>query len=766
MPHYDFHQLSPYDLEILSRDLLQAHWGVSIESFKTGKDGGIDLRCAAGSGKVIVQVKHVLKSGLSGLMRELKKEVAKVRRLQPSRYLLVTSLPLSSVNKDAIVVLVGADVLKPSDVIGQEDLNNLLGQHPEIEGNHYKLWLASRAVLDRVLHNAAVTRSEFKVCQVYDQARRYVQSGAYPQALKMLNEHGVVIIAGPPGVGKSTLANLLLYEHIEREYQAILVLRDIEEGMNLFQPKTKQVFYFDDFMGATFLGDRSAVLTSASDKALIEFIAMVRATPTARLILTTREHIYSQAMDRSERLRHYDLDDLRVFLRMPSYSYTQRAKILYNHLYFSDLPMHYQDELLRDGYYLSIIKHKKFNPRLIEWLSSYRRLRSVPVVQYRSFIDNLLRDPSEIWRHAYEQEITDAGRSMLLVMFSMGGKAAGVALKPAFDALHDHRAKRYGFVTRAEDFRSSLRELAGTFIKPFGAHGCEVIDPSVLDLLNTVVRSAPDNAVDIMAGATDFAQIERVWSYAKMQEGGEVVHALRDRADQLATSIAIQMVKERRVDLGTGVVGYRGLTFERRLTVVINVADRLKRPEVVGLIAPLFKRLQEEWESERPEINESIELLRELSQTRSATPAMIGDMARIIKYALINEVETGCQSDELREFIGMIDMFDRETNAAVAAARAAFDYYRRTMFRDHVYECRSHEQFDGLIEDLELFRDQLGVDVAPLLGEVEEAKAEFEEHEDVYADHMQDEYEDRWRDERASERSVSDMFGSLGSFRN
>lgn len=48
MPEYDFHQLSPYDLEILARDLLQAHWGVRLESFKTGRDRGIDLRYAPG----------------------------------------------------------------------------------------------------------------------------------------------------------------------------------------------------------------------------------------------------------------------------------------------------------------------------------------------------------------------------------------------------------------------------------------------------------------------------------------------------------------------------------------------------------------------------------------------------------------------------------------------------------------------------------------------------------------------------------------------
>ena len=136
-------------------------------------------------------------------------------------------------------------------------------------------------------------------------------------------------------------------------------------------------------------------------------------------------------------------------------------------------------------------------------------------------------------------------------------------------------------------------------------------------------------------------------------------------------------------------------------------------------------------------------------------------MTTAIKAALIEDVQDGCRSDELRELIGVIDTSEEDTDSALSAARAAFDAYCGGTFQDELRECRSSDQFDGLVEDLELFRDQLGVDVSSLFTQVEEAKTEFEKHEDAYSDHIQDEYQERWRDERASERSVSDMFGSL-----
>ena len=102
MPHYDFKQLSPHDFEELSRDLIQARDGIVLESFTSGRDGGIDFRHARGSDSTIVQCKHYIQTGLAGLLRNLKDEAAKAADLKPSRYMLVTSVGLTPKNKEAI----------------------------------------------------------------------------------------------------------------------------------------------------------------------------------------------------------------------------------------------------------------------------------------------------------------------------------------------------------------------------------------------------------------------------------------------------------------------------------------------------------------------------------------------------------------------------------------------------------------------------------------------------------------------------------------
>lgn len=675
--------------------------------------------------------------------------------------MLATSVPLSPANKQAAATIFNGG-LAISDVLGQDDLNNLLGRHPSVEHKHYKLWLASRAVLDRVLHNDILTQTEFQIEKVYANVRRNVRSDAYPKALEILDRNRVVIISGAPGVGKTTLANMLLYAHLERGWEPVVIRRDLAEGQKLFQRGKSQIFYFDDFMGATFLGDRGSSFLRNEDRAISDFIEMVRSSPNARLVLTTREHIFGQAVAASERLRQAGLDGHKIVLRIGDYSFGQKAQILYNHLYFSDLPDAYKDALLRSEFYLEVVRHPKFNPRLIEWLSSYSRIQSVAPNGYRDFVRNLLRDPSEVWLHAYDHQLSDAGRSLLLALYSLGGKAEGAVLQPVFKKLHDARATRWSLPRRAEDWATAMGELANAFLRPSGGNAFEVLDPSVIDLVHAVIRRAPENAVDLVVGAVDFSQIERVW---KLGDGGiqGARAALMQNGPPIAAAIRSAITRPHRLvefQNGTGLIQW---TEEARVAAIVPLAEAMKTKDMLDLAKSLGDAMASSWHDRPISINDGVEALRALDRVSwkpLQSPALEDELIK----QLVKQAQVCCRSDELREIVSVLDL-EGPANATILAALQAAFQNSRNQIASEIDECRKEDDFKGLRDDYELFASTLGVSVSQELERLEEVYSEYTDYEEQRADQMMDEYRDRQRESRHSEESVRDMFGSLRSER-
>lgn len=757
MPDYDFKQLSPHDFEQLSRDLIQERDGIKLESFKTGKDGGIDFRHAQGKENMIVQCKHYAGTGWDGLYRDLKKEAAKVEKLKPSRYIVVTSVGLSPQNKADIQALFG-DVLMIGDIIGKDDLNNLLGLHTSVEGKHYKLWLASRAVLDRVTYNAVVVQSEFEVERVHRDIMRYVQSDAYPRAHKMLANDHVAIISGPPGVGKTTLSKMLLYAHISEGYEAVSILTDFQTGREMYQRGKKQIFYFDDFIGATFLGERASAFTRNEDRAILDFIEIVKESPTARLVMTTREHILMQAITTSEKLKHSDIISSRCVLEIRDYNIGQRAKILYNHICFSDLPNEYRAVLLSERFYLEIVKHEKFNPRLVEWLSTYRRVKSVTPERFKDFVGGLLANPAEIWQHAYEQQISEAARSMLLTLYTYSGKCGPALLERAFHSLHFVRAQRYGFKTGPADSRRALAELHGSFIRP--GNQIEVIDPSVLDMLNAVVKQDAPNALDMIEGALRFEQARRVWSVA--HSGAPPLLAyLSSESDRMAAAFERLLAAPRFVKTGD-TVSYFDDTFELRVGTLLQIAESTRTVRLANVAVAAVENLVADWTADPPDITDGVSLLSAVtSSTLRFTPSR-DEMRKRIITSLAQEASTGCPSNKLRELLSAVDPdeLDAEQKDLLEAAAHA---YKARLFVNELHECASEPEYSGLEEDLGIIADRTKMDFGGAIHAVKEAKEEFEQSQAEYEDQKYEEWKEQRYDRMEADREIDNLFDSLRS---
>ena len=351
MPDYDFLNLSPPEFEDLTKDILQKHLDITLESFTIGRDNGIDLRYSLSpKDNLIIQCKRY--KDYNSLLSNLKKEVSKVQDLSPTRYIISTTVGLTPNQKDVILALFSPYIVNTSDIFGRNDLNGLLTS--EIEKRHFKLWLASTNILDKILHSKIHNQSNFEEEIIKDTINVYVDNKSYYNANKIIKDKKYVIISGIPGIGKTTLARILVYHYLANGFEEFVFLSDsINEAYTIYKEGVKQIFLFDDFLGTNFLENK---LSTNEEQRIVKFIEKVSKSKDKIIILTTREYILAQAKQKYDTFNNPSLEFAKCIIDLSQYTNIVKAKILYNHLFFSNLSGGHILDLLKDEAYKTVIQ--------------------------------------------------------------------------------------------------------------------------------------------------------------------------------------------------------------------------------------------------------------------------------------------------------------------------------------------------------------------------------------------------------------------------
>lgn len=505
---YDFHTLSPLDFEELVRDLLQAHWGKTLETFGPGRDGGIDARFLDGPNKTIIQAKHYLGSGYKALVRALGEEKQKVLALSLTRYIVATSVSLSPDRKDKILAAIPEAPLVPQDILGQEDLNNLLGLYPEVEKKHFKLWLSSTAVLERILHSGVYNRTAAELDIIKSMVPRFVQNQSIQDAELKLSETGALIIAGQPGVGKTTLARMLLWLHAEQDWK-IYVVDSLDDALKVADPSEKRLILLDDFLGQVRL---SADHVREVDARLPPLLSRVAANQNLRFVLTTRDYILAQARGISDRIARGKANAREYVLNVGSYTRAVRARILYNHLYFSALTFDQREEVLANDFFLKIIDHRNFNPRIIEEVttSDYLALNNRPI---RETIAAVLENPEVLWEAPYRQHITLEGRMLMVALFLNGRGTSVEKLKQSFVRVARALGKEFHPGEIEATFRSTYKTLEGSVLG-LSLGSVSFTNPGLRDFLQSVICSDRLGPV-LLPELETYSELNELWAVRK-----------------------------------------------------------------------------------------------------------------------------------------------------------------------------------------------------------------------------------------------------------
>lgn len=674
------------DFEELVRDLLGAELGVRFESFGPGRDLGIDFRFSSSLGDIVVQAKHFADSGSKALVRAARLENPKVAALKPARYLFATSVSLTPSSKQELRDALPAAPLALPDLFGKEDLNHLLGRHPDVERKHFKLWLSSATVLDRILHSGVYNRTLAEMEVIRRAIPKFVYNASVPAAQAILDKHRMLIIAGEPGVGKSTLARMIVWLHAEQDWE-ISVVDDIKEAFEVANEGKKRLVFFDDFLGQVRL---STDFIRSTDQRFSAFLQRVRLGKDLRFLLTTRDYILRQAQAQSEKLAASSVSVSEFTLNVGFYTRTAKAQMLFNHIYFSDLTKDQRLELLEGDFFLKIIDHRNFNPRFIQLLTSgdYISLTALPI---REAVERALSNPQELWEKPYRAHISPEGRALMLSLFFNAERVPLGDLERAFGRMTLVLGLQLSPVELPVHFRAAVRELEGSVLAIQDRH-VRFGNAGLRDFLQRAVME--DRLLDAAIGAvTEYAEVSQTWSVFLAQVSNPP-------SPQAAQAWAMAARRLRNARSGSAL---------QRLTLFIQVFDLFKTDELRQVVQDATDDLAsseiEGWEADQcSSVLESLVLTLLPLSVVDRTKTVVSDAIR----SMLRDYGGELSLEEVKSVSESLSRWGDGSSETSRAVVVAVEGQLKGLF-SALYDISSVNELDAFEEELLALLNDYGV---------------------------------------------------------
>lgn len=300
-----------------------------------------------------------------------------------------------------------------------------------------------------------------------------------------------------------------MVDGLEYGYQPYeIVPGRLQDAWSLTEVDERQLYYFDDFLGQTSLNE-----SREHDEDLLRFMRRVARDDKRLLVLTTREYILQQARRLSEVLDREHDDSKQFLLRLEHYGRVERARIFYNHIYFSDdVDDVARRSLVNDRAYLRVVDHPGYSPRLIEWMTgmSAHRLSPFEREHYAEYCISVLERPQALWAHAFERGIGDPERALLISMLGLPTRVAYADLERAFHAALAAR----GDDAAGRAFQHAVRTLDDSFLTSHRMPddiAFSLINPSLIDFLGDYLRDSVSDAKRAVQGSCYLEQVLWLW---------------------------------------------------------------------------------------------------------------------------------------------------------------------------------------------------------------------------------------------------------------
>ena len=326
---------------------------------------------------------------------------------------------------------------------------------------------------------------------------------------------------------------MLILKYLSREYELIVISRDIKEAFKVYSPQKRILFYYDDFLGTTFLKE---YLPKNEDSHLVQFINKVRKDKNKKFILTTREYILKQALVTYEKIKNADVLSGKFVIELNQYSLKNKAEILLNHLYFSEIEKEFLKNLKDNKKYRDIVRHRNFNPRLIEFMGKKSSLKNIAHNRYSDWCIQNLDNPEKIWEYAF-RNVSSNSQALLYYLASLSRFSISYkTIESDFNSFYENYCQKYRLPLISAPLRKSMKEIEDSFISlqqdSSGSIDISFINPSVNDFLESLIKEdiiLSKNLIEIYSYSS---QAQKVLAIIASKEKNKLLDMLRDKEIQ------------------------------------------------------------------------------------------------------------------------------------------------------------------------------------------------------------------------------------------
>lgn len=486
---FNYSNLNDVEFEELCKDIMQKKLGVKLRVYKAGRDGGIDLKDNEDGNNIVVQVKHYINSSYYNLKKSLEKEVDKVEKLKPNKYFICCSTELTPNNLEEIYNLFKDYMDSKENIITIKEIDDFLQDEDnnDILRKHFKLWLSGSNILSEVCNQDIFIDCESLLENIEEESKYYVETEAYRKCLEVIDNKRMIIIIGSPGIGKTITSKMIILYYANLGYRVRYTtngdISDLKKSLSLDQDK-KEIILLDDCLGQCYFK-----MKDNQENEIISLIKYIKMHKSKKLILNSRVTIMNEAREKYGEFDKFILKNhsLIYTINMDNMSIYEKAKILYNHIYFNNMPKKYYENIVYNKNYFKIIKHRNYTPRIIEYICDNYRYKDIEPEKYMDFVMKILNNPQQIWKNEYDNRIEKLDRIFINVLYSLTDTGVEIEiLEECFNKRIENDPEIDGTINNFEKCLTRLNKSMIKIIDMNNIKKVSVLNPSVNDFIKNI----------------------------------------------------------------------------------------------------------------------------------------------------------------------------------------------------------------------------------------------------------------------------------------